>query len=194
MKIPSVTQVLREVGLSPAYNLVNGRGDGRVALKAKLGLAVDHMPKPGLNLDGWKIPKGPAGDYGRSLLRWFQDSGAAIVTSQAEYSTSLKGRDYITHPDLELMWRNSFWTVEVKCTAELVPAYGVQLAAQVLASPRAMLACRGAGRHAKRGVLWVGPSKAKLLAEPPIVNPTDFDSWSSALQLWYAGFRPGLRR
>lgn len=196
MSEPSVTQVLREVGLSPAY--VNGGfgsdGDERVALKAQLGLAVDHTPKPGLRLDHWKIPKGPAGDYARSLRRWFEDSSAEVVTAQPEYHCILKGRNYVTHPDLELRWIGVFWTIEVKCTVELIPAFGVQLAAQVLASPRAMEACKGNGRQARRGVLWVWPSKTKLMAEPPIVCPSDFDSWGSALQLWYAGFRPGLRR
>lgn len=179
MRLPRVTEIIRNSGIGPDYSQVP---EAYLAAKAHLGKDVHSLCAMAAN-GHVKIPKTEAGEYARKFCEWVKISGATILKTEFEVKGSTEGIGYIGHADLLFRWKGQQWIADIKTTASLYSSYGVQLAAYLNALPMSHGLIR-------RAVLWIRKDRAAMLvSNEPIIRLNDEAMWRAIVvsQNWLRG-------
>lgn len=180
MKIPHVTELIRESGIGPSYDQVP---KAFLDARAQFGTTVHALCSKAVKGDKVMLPDTEEGACAQEFVKWLWLTKAQVIRSEFKVNGDFMGFRYTGTADLVVIWNSKRYLLDIKTTSQLYSSYGVQLAAYEYAQENVYDAVR-------RGVLWIRPgTPARLVCEPPILRNSDLEMWKAIIttRAWIKG-------
>jgi hypothetical protein len=174
--IPSVTQILEEVGLTD-YDDIPRRV---LARKSEIGLAA-HLACELLDEDDLVRESVPASvmPYVAAYERFKAEAGFEPAMLERRMVAELNGMKYGMTPDRVGLFRERPSVLDLKCAAQVQKCWGIQLAGYALGLPRPKTTPRY-----DRYVIWLRPDETYRVLPFADVTDEHVFQWSLGLVWW----------